>query len=232
MQKIYVLIALCFIAVGCSKDQDNSVAVTSEENDSRIEIESDISATTSLIDSVNARYTDYEDFQLCAQRAEQECVSNSEGKFWTCSQKWLDQCMVQYSWFTWDRSAVACEDFLSVDMQESCNSSKLLSQAIQARDLSLCTQLPDTKKNKCESDIISIQAQLSNDVALCENIAEDFDKVLCKNQIVLSNALSELDVSLCESIISFDESDTENLEKQLCIQQINDITNIDSELSE
>lgn len=58
--------------------------------------------------------------------------------------------MMEAAGYTGDRSAVACDEYLSTESRESCQFSDALSRAIQSRDPTLCESLSEDALERCK----------------------------------------------------------------------------------
>jgi hypothetical protein len=98
----------------------------------------------SFLDTIPERYTQYEGFTACSQDAINQCEDDEN-----CAARGVDQCMMEAAGFTGDRSAVACDEFISVESKESCQFSAVFAQAIGARNPSVCDTLSGDNLARC-----------------------------------------------------------------------------------
>lgn len=132
-----------FLALGALLALGSCSGGTSDPMSQDETIESDLQSQ-SFLESIPERYTQYEGFTTCSQDAINQCEDDEN-----CAARGVDQCMMEAAGFTGDRSAVACDEFISVESRESCQFSAVFSQAIAAKEPAVCNTLSGDNLARC-----------------------------------------------------------------------------------
>ena len=193
---VSTMLALLFL-VSCTVQQDTVTTTTSQDV-----VSDEVHQTDSLgfVDQIPTRFTDDQDFLTCA-------MDN------------IDMCMEEVVMMQEDSSAIDCDDFLSERNRSSCLENRVIAEARDTNDSSVCEQLSDSWAQRCENEVILAQASQSGDTTFCDRLWDSFERVDCNNSIIYSQAFENLDPSICNWIIGMDNEDT-ILEQEFCRDEI------------
>ena len=124
--------------------------------------------------------------------------------FLTCASQSIDSCMQEVTFSSRAFDSISCDEFLSEVNRKSCHYIEVTTQAQINRDTSLCSNLDNWLRERCEIEVRLALAVDGGDTSICENFS-DTDRIDCNNRIVLNEASLSLDIELCNNMIVFQE---------------------------